>query len=106
MPLKIVRVDKEELQRLFNEAKYADRVQTGEWLEVVLNESVPSPSSGQATGTISQRVAYVQSWDGRQMAVVHQFHNRNWTLGASGQPDPVRMVSGDILYVLRTENLR
>jgi hypothetical protein len=47
MPLEHVFVDKKELQDLLNEAKYYDRVQTGEFKETYVYDEPPSPGSGQ-----------------------------------------------------------
>lgn len=99
MPPKIEYVDKNELRRLFNEANYYGRVQTGEFTEDPLYDELPSAKSGQTGDTRSQRVRYLDA-TGRQVAVVHQFLKADYTLGGSGLPDPQRVLIDDTLYLV------
>jgi hypothetical protein len=99
MPLDRKFVNAGELQRLFNDADYFGRTQTGEFLEEVVYDRKPHPKSGQASGTRSERVNYTDQ-EGRYMATVHQFKRIDGSLGASGLPDPKRVRIGNTLYIL------
>lgn len=49
-------------------------------------------------GTRSQIIAYLEA--GRQIAIVHQYRLPNGQLGASGLPDPKRLLIGGLLYIV------
>ena len=40
------------------------------------------------------------------MATVHYFRNPDWSLGASGKPDPTRVRIGDKLYIVKKQKDR
>ncbi|SRR6266508_4328032 len=98
-------VDEKTIRRLFNEARYAERAQTGEFTEQVLYEEEPSHRSRQSRGTRSQRVAWFDTTGG-YMATVHQFLRADGSLAASGLPDPKRVRIGSITYVLAEKKQR
>lgn len=104
MPLEFRFVDEDELRRLFNDAQYLDRVETGEWREEVLYDGLPGSHSGQPEGTRSLRVRWV-SQTGQHMATVHYYRKRDWTLSGSGLPDPKQVRIGNVVYKLNTRKI-
>lgn len=105
MPPEQRRVNAEELQRLFNEAGYYNRTQTGEFSEEVVYEGRPRKEANQPTGTRSERVNYVDH-NGRYVATVHQYRKPDGTLGASGLPDPKRVRIGNVVYILDESGIK
>lgn len=104
MPLEKRYVNAEELRRLFNEADYYARTQTGEFQEQVVYDRPPARSSRQSTGTRSQRVVYVDA-TGKQVATVHQFVRPDGSIGGSGLPDPKTLRVGNTLYLTPTSGI-
>lgn len=54
----------------------------------------------QLPGTVSQRVEYWDTVQGRlvKIATVHRYVRPDGTLGASGLPDPKRVLHDGVLY--------
>lgn len=104
MPLKRRYVNADEVRRLFNEADYWGRTQTGEFWEQVVYEGKPSKSSGQTTGTVSQRIVYTDQ-NGNHVATVHQYIKPDGSLGGGGKPDPKRVRIGNTLYITSTSSI-
>jgi hypothetical protein len=104
MPLERRYVNADEVRRLFNEADYWGKTQTGELREQVVYDARPRRSSGQGTGTRSQRVIYTDQ-NGRQVATVHQYLKPDGSLGGSGRPDPKRVRIGNTLYLVSTNQI-
>jgi hypothetical protein len=55
--------------------------------------------SGQPHGTLSQIVIYIDASD-LQVALVHQYLRPDGTLGGSGRPDPKKVLTDGVLYIL------
>jgi hypothetical protein len=91
------KVPARDLQQRFNNDRYFERVQSNELLATVESSRPASPSKGQSPGTLSQMVWYFGA-EGR-VALVHQYLRPDGTLGASGRPDPKRLIlDNEILY--------
>jgi hypothetical protein len=99
MPLEKRFVDKRTLQDLFNEARYQDRVDTGEFSEEVVYDGAPDPAYGQGASTRSQRVV-IRDASGAYMATVHRYLRADYSIGGSGLLDPTRVRVGNIIYTL------
>jgi len=91
------KVASSELQRIFNDARYYERVLANELLASV-ESSRPAPErAGQDPGTLSQMVWYFDGLE--RVALVHQYLRPDGSLGASGRPDPKRLlIGGEILW--------
>jgi len=91
------RVSRDELRRLFNQARLYHRLLHGE-LRAVVRDQHPAPAAArQRPGTVSQIVIY---FDGvAPIAEVHQYVRPDGSLGASGQPDPIRLVLNGRVYL-------
>ena len=91
------RVPPAELQRIFNEGLYWERVQANQLLQSVESAHPAPPASGQPPGTLSQMIWYFDGLD--RVALVHQYLRPDGTIGASGRPDPKRiLLAGEILF--------
>jgi hypothetical protein len=89
-----------ELRQKFNDHDFAGRVQRGELTAHVLSERIPQPMPPHLQpGTRSQIIAYRDA-NGVQVAVVHQYLQPDNTLGASGRPDPKRIILNNLLYIV------
>ena len=91
-----LRVSCTEIQRLCRECNCLS------WLpkltRVLSHNQHAKPQSGQVAGTMSQ---IIKCYDESEMLVlvVHQFVRPDGTIGASGKPDPKRIVQNGIDYV-------
>jgi hypothetical protein len=94
----ILRVKASEVRRLFNEARLHEKTKTGELVAMLMKNKHPSPQPAQEPFcTRSQMVSYVDS-AGVELARVHQYLRPDGTIGASGRPDPKRLLwDGKIL---------
>ena len=92
-------VGEDELRRMFNEGRYFERMQAGEFRAVIVAQNPRKRGDRQARRTMSQTVEY---WDkyGNKIARVHQYRKRDGTLGGSGRPDPKVLVHEGVLYIL------
>jgi hypothetical protein len=69
-------------------------------MEIVASEGKPNARAGEPIGTLSQRVEYWDT-DGAalyKIAVVHRYLRPDGTLGASGLPDPKRVLHDGVIY--------
>lgn len=92
-------VDGPELRKLFNEGRYADLVSYGALFERLIREDTPIPSVNEPPGTRSQILAYLDN-KGQQICIVHRYLRSDGTLGASGRPDPKKLLHEGTLYIL------
>jgi len=92
------------LREIFNSA-VLPRIDRGELLEVVRSEGAPNPRVGEPSGTRSQRVEYWESAGSalRKVATVHRYLRPDGSLGASGLPDPKRVLHEGLLYAPHVE---
>lgn len=84
---------------MFNEGEFWEKAKSGELVEVVLADRLAPSTAGQPAGTRSQMVSY-HTQDGTEVARVHQYKKPDQTIGASGKPDPKRLLVDGILYRL------
>jgi hypothetical protein len=98
LPTDIVRVTVQELQKRFNEGNYWGRLKNGEYTALVREDRHPSlVAAHEPYCTRSQIVSYVDQ-DNNEIARVHQYLRLDGTLGASGKPDPKRLLEGGVVY--------
>jgi len=98
--IQTVWVTPERLRQVFNNGKYLQRLERGEFRKVIIKEYYPNPiKSGLPRGTKTQVIAYVNSAD-QQVALVHQYRNPDGSLGGSGLPDPKQLLEDGILYLI------
>jgi hypothetical protein len=88
------------LRELFNAGGYAARLADGTLRAVVVKSRHPSaPKARVPFCTASQFVLYLDE-SGHEVAAVHQYVLPDGTLGASGQPDPKRLLKDGTLYLV------
>ncbi|MGI8553741.1 MAG: hypothetical protein ACR2PL_23570 [Dehalococcoidia bacterium] len=95
-PLRLVSAA--ELRHLFNHGRYWERAKSGELQERALRSGHPSPPRApEPLCTRSMIIAYIDT-RGVKVAIVHQYLRPDGTIGASGRPDPKRLLMNGILY--------
>jgi len=95
---KTVLVSAKTIQKLFNDGKYWERAEQGEF-KVDVIESNPAPKKAhQRPGAKSEVLLYINPDEGT-IAEVHQYTNPDGSLGASGKPDPKALRIAEILYI-------
>jgi len=92
------RISLSYLRQLFNEGDYWLKTQDGRLKERLLRDRHPSsPKAPVPLCTRSQLISYIDT-DGQEIARVHQYLKPDGTLGASGKPDPKRLLHNGVLY--------
>jgi hypothetical protein len=95
-PVRIV--SKDELRQLFNDQRYWERAEAGEFRQQILRDGHPSPPlANEPFCTRSQIVAYINRY-GNQVAMVHQYRRPDGTIGLHGRPDPKTVLFNLELY--------
>lgn len=96
----IKRVPPSEMQRMFNEGAFWDKAKSGELTPVPLEDRHPAlTAANEPFCTRSQMVSYRDA-SNSEIARVHQYVRTDGTLGASGKPDPKRLLQDGVLYRL------
>lgn len=92
-------VSEAELRRIFNENRYFERMQEGEFRSRIVKQTRRRGGDPRVRNAMSQTVEY---WDrqGRRVALVHQYRMKDGRLGGSGKPDPKVVVHDDSIYFL------
>lgn len=85
----------------FNSGRYWERARAGEFLIVVIEDRHPSlTKANEPFCTRSQMVSYRDA-NNDEVARVHQYLRTDGTIGASGKPDPKRLLENNILFRLQ-----
>jgi hypothetical protein len=101
----IHRVDPAEICAIFNEGRYWERAQSGEFSQVILEDRHPSlMKANEPYCTLSQSVSYRDA-NGNEVVRVHQYLRPDQTIGASGRPDPKRLWKDGVWYRLRKADI-
>jgi hypothetical protein len=93
-------VSKETLRQLFNQHGYWEKLLSGQLKPHILRSVLASALAQQPPGTLSQIVSYLDS-QGNEVARVHQYLRVDGTIGASGRPDPKKLLHNGVLYRLQ-----
>jgi len=93
------RIPVQEMRTRFNDARYWEKVQKGEWTAHVLESRVSHMLTDETVEITSVMLSY-HNEQGFEMARVHQYERPDGTLAASGRPDPKRLFQDGILYRL------
>lgn len=94
------------MQRKFNDGQYWEKLLAGELRPELLEDRHPAlTTANEPYCTRSQMISYVAP-DGKEVARVHQYLRPDGTIGASGRPDPKRLLEGGILYRLTKKRNR
>lgn len=85
---------------MFNNHDFLGRLQRGELTSRLVREhQLTANRPGLPAGTRSQIMAYDDS-AGVMVALVHQYLLPSGALGASGLPDPKRLILNGLLYIV------
>jgi hypothetical protein len=94
------RLSREEMQRRFNDGRYWDRLQTGEFTEVV-TEYHPSTKYPEVIerhpGAISVTAHYLNA-KGQMIVEVHYFRMPDGSVVPGKRPDPKLLFEDGVLY--------
>src|SRR5580698_11534962 len=97
----IKRIEVNEMQKIFNEGGFWEKTKSGELTTVPLEDRHPALTvANEPFCTRSQMVSYRDASD-NELCRVHQYLRTDGTIGASGKPDPKRLLLGDTLYRLQ-----
>ena len=88
------------MRRIFNEGRYWEKAKAGLLKEYMRRDNHPSRTeANEPFCTRTQQVSYLDE-NNMEVARVHQYLRPDGTIGASGLPDPKRLLVGGILYRL------
>lgn len=83
---------------MFNNECFLQRINSGELREIIEKDKHPAPlGSGQAWCTHSQFITYLDS-ENQEVVRVFRYWREDGSLGASGLPDPKRLIINDVIY--------
>lgn len=92
------------IREIFNREQFYNQTLDGRLIARVMKDKHPeTPPGGEPYCTRSQ-IIYYYDLNQRAVAVVHQYLRRDGSLGASGRPDPKRLILGDRIISVRTES--
>ncbi|MDP9236351.1 MAG: hypothetical protein M3P30_02960 [Chloroflexota bacterium] len=98
-PIRVVSA--RELRLIFNNGGYWQKAKAGALREVIIRDGHPSaPKANEPFCTRSQTIIYQDKLD-QWIAVVHQYLRQDGSLGASGAPDPKRLLHEGTLFEAR-----
>jgi hypothetical protein len=98
--LPVKRVTKAILRQEFNQRQFYQKMLSGELIAFVKrNNHCSPPPIGEPDCTHTQTVLYY-NLDNELVAIVHQYRRPDGTLGASGLPDPKKLVLEDCILAL------
>jgi hypothetical protein len=84
---------------MFNEGRFVERAEKGEIKAVLIHTGIPSPEVGLPLGSRSEMISY-REINGLELARAHQYVLPDGGIGASGKPDPKRILKDGTLYRL------
>jgi hypothetical protein len=84
---------------MFNEERFVERSERGEIKAVVVHSGMPSPDVGLPHGSVSQLISY-RDLNDLELARAHRYLLPDGRIGASGKPDPKRILKDGKLYRL------
>lgn len=90
---------------MFNEEQFEERVKKGEIKVVLIHSGIPSPEVGLPSGSRTEMISY-RDINGLELARAHQYVLPDGTIGASGQPDPKRILKDGKLYRIEKDKSR
>src|SRR5690349_1234058 len=99
-PPRSVYVTKKQIRDAFNAQGFAEKIRKGQ-VSVRVESTHPAPAhlSFWRPGTESRLLLYIGS-NGAKLAQVHEYRLPDGRIGASGSPDPKRLLVGDELWIV------
>jgi hypothetical protein len=96
-------VDEEVIRQYFNDSQFHERAKSGALVtRIKRNSHCLRPPAGEPFCTHSQ-IVYYYTRNGDLLAIVHQYLRPDGTIGASGLPDPKRLVLQDRIIAVRSK---
>lgn len=92
--LPVRRVSEEEIREVFNAGRYEERLASNDLFQAV-ESSNPAKAPFLPVGSRTEMVWYFDSKTLKRVALVHQYVLPDGTIGASGKPDPKRIILVD-----------
>jgi hypothetical protein len=99
-------VSPHRIRQMFNQGRYLDMVENGRLSEIVVESRHPSAPLAPVPFCTESQFASYQAEDGTEIAYVHQYVQPNGELGASGMPDPKRLLHDGQQYHALPEKRR
>jgi len=93
-----------ELYQKFTEHDFSGRLERGELTKRLIGDRPAPPHHWLQPGSRSQIIAYVDA-NGVRVAELHQYLQPDGSLGASGMPDPKRLLINGLLYIVVNPDL-
>jgi hypothetical protein len=102
-PPSVTIIPLKDLRQMFNELEPWELVSQGILREKVMSENPPKPgiAAKEPPGTVSQIIRYIDRKTGRSVAIAHRYLHPDGSIGASGRPDPKRVVKDGVIYEYR-----
>jgi hypothetical protein len=94
-------VSAQELQQMFNDGKYQEKVASGELTAMVVKSRHPSPRPAFLPFCTQSQLLVYRDLFGEKIAEVHRYLKPDNTLGASRKPDPKMLLHEGVLYAVR-----
>ena len=92
----------EIIRQIFKESGFYEAILSGKFFQWIKRSSHPNPPpDGEPFCTHSQ-IAYYYNSNGEPVAVVHQYLRPDGSIGASGLPDPKRLILQDRIVAVRS----
>ena len=92
-------VSEVEVRRIFNENRYFERMQEGEFRSRIVKQNRRRGGDRRVRNAMSQTVEFFDM-QGRRVALVHQYRMKDGRMGGSGKPDPKVVVHEGVIYFL------
>ena len=89
------------MREMFNRGDYWVRVKNGEYKEFTLKDHHPSPPLASVPYCTRSQLLSYRDTSGQEVARVHQYLLPNGSIGASGMPDPKRLLHEGVIYRLK-----
>jgi hypothetical protein len=89
------------MREIFNSGRYFERLQSCEFTAIILEERPASPGANEPAYTRSRMLSYRDRATDNELARVHQYDRPDGKIGASGRPDPKRLIRDGVMFRLR-----
>lgn len=100
-PSKRREVSARELREMFNSGGYWDQYEEGELTALVLADRHPALPKAREPFCTQSMIIALKNKKGKRIALVHLYLRKDGAIGASGKPDPKRLLVGDTLYYVK-----
>ena len=88
------------MREKFNHAGLWDQAKKGVLKQIPIRVGHPSPPKADEPNCTHSQIISYRDRDGKEIARIHQYVRPDGSIGASGLPDPNRLLLGGTLYYL------